>query len=91
MATEKVTIPDFGDVQEITVVEVYVAVGDEVAVEDALVALESEKAVMDIPSTAAGIVQEVYIKENDSVSSGDAIVLLEIAEEEDRQAQEETG
>jgi pyruvate dehydrogenase E2 component (dihydrolipoamide acetyltransferase) len=89
MATEKVTIPDFGDVQEITVVEVYVAVGDEVAVEDALVALESEKAVMDIPSTAAGKVQEVYIKENDSVSSGDAIVLLELAEEEDGQVQEE--
>lgn len=89
MATEKVTIPDFGDVQEITVVEVYVAVGDEVAVEDALVALESEKAVMDIPSTAAGKVQEVYIKENDSVSSGDAIVLLELAEEEGSQVQEE--
>lgn len=92
MATEKVTIPDFGDVQEITVVEVYVAVGDEVAVEDALVALESEKAVMDIPSTASGKVQEVYIKENDSVSSGDAIVLLELAEEEGSQVQEkQTG
>ncbi|MFN2354600.1 MAG: 2-oxo acid dehydrogenase subunit E2 [Desulfopila sp.] len=91
MATEKVAIPDFGDVQEITVVEVYVAVGDEVAVEDALVALESEKAVMDIPSTAAGIVQEVYIKENDSVSSGDAIVLLAVAEQEGGQAQEETS
>lgn len=88
MATEKVTIPDFGDVQEITVVEVYIAVGDEVAVEDALVALESEKAVMDIPSTAAGKVEEVYIKENDSVSSGDAIVLLELTEEEDSQVQE---
>lgn len=83
MATEKVTIPDFGDVQEITVVEVYVAKGDTVEVEDPLVALESEKAVMDIPSTAAGVIKEVYLKEDDSVSSGDDIVLLELAGGED--------
>jgi pyruvate dehydrogenase E2 component (dihydrolipoamide acetyltransferase) len=91
MATEKVTIPDFGDVQEITVVEVYVAKGDKVEVEDPLVALESEKAVMDIPSTAAGIIEEVYLKEDDSVSSGDAIVLIELAggEEEDSAAEED--
>ena len=92
MATEKVTIPDFGDVQEITVVEVYVSKGDTVEVEDPLVALESEKAVMDIPSTAAGVVKEVYLKEDDSVSSGDAIVLLELeggGEGEDSSADEE--
>ncbi|MBM9603563.1 2-oxo acid dehydrogenase subunit E2 [Desulfopila inferna] len=82
MATEKVTIPDFGDVQEITVVDVYVSPGDKVEVEDPLIALESEKAVMDIPSTAAGIVKEVYLKEEDEVGSGDAIVLLETSEEE---------
>lgn len=82
MATQKVTIPDFGDVQEITVVEVYVAKGDKVEVEDPLVALESEKAVMDIPSTAAGVVKEVYLKEDDSVSSGDDIVLLELEGDE---------
>jgi len=77
MATEKVTIPDFGDVQEITVVEVYVSPGDTVEIEDALIALESEKAVMDIPSPAAGVVKEVYLKEDDVVQSGDAILLLE--------------
>ena len=75
MATEKVVIPDFGDVQEITVVEIYVSVGDKVEVEDPLIALESEKAVMDIPSTAAGIVKEVYLSEDDNVSSGDAILV----------------
>lgn len=80
MATEKVKIPDFGDVQDITVVEVYVAKGDTVEVEDPLVALESEKAVMDIPSTAAGVVKEVYLKEDDSVKSGDDIILLELAD-----------
>ncbi|MEE4362541.1 MAG: E3 binding domain-containing protein, partial [Desulfotignum sp.] len=78
MATEKVTVPDFGDVQKITVVEVFVAEGDTVEVEDSLVALESEKAVMDIPSTAAGVVKEVYLQEEDSVKSGDDIVLLEV-------------
>ncbi len=90
MATTKVTIPDFGDVQEITVVEVYVAKGDKIEVEDPLVALESEKAVMDIPSTAAGVVKEIYLKEDDSVSSGDDIVLLELADgEEEDSAKEE--
>lgn len=82
MATEKVTIPDFGDVQEITVVEVYVKPGDLVEVEDALISLESEKAVMDIPSPFAGTVKEVYLKEEDSVASGDDIVLLEVEQVE---------
>lgn len=86
MTTEKVVIPDFGDVQEISVVEVYVSVGDKVEVEDPLIALESEKAVMDIPATAAGIVKEIYLKEDDSVSSGDAIVLLELADGEETSA-----
>ena len=78
MATEKVVIPDFGDVQEITVVEVYVNAGDRVEVEDALIALESEKAVMDIPSPLAGVVKEVYLKDESVVKSGDAILLLEL-------------
>ena len=94
MATEKVKIPDFGDVQEITVVEVYVAEGDTVKMEDPLIALESEKAVMDIPSTAAGVVKEVYLKEEDSVESGDDIVLVEVGgeEAEDQEEQKkETG
>ncbi|MEE4240310.1 MAG: 2-oxo acid dehydrogenase subunit E2 [Desulfopila sp.] len=86
MATEKVTVPDFGDVQEITVVEVYVSAGDTVGIEDPLIALESEKAVMDIPSPFAGTVKEVYVKEEQSISSGDDIVLLELAEDEKSQA-----
>lgn len=96
MATEKVKVPDFGDVQEITVVEVYVAKGDKIEVEDPLIALESEKAVMDIPSTAAGVVKEVYVKEEDNVESGDDIVLVETADddtpdEESDQREEQEG
>jgi pyruvate dehydrogenase E2 component (dihydrolipoamide acetyltransferase) len=82
MATQKVTIPDFGNVQDIVVVEVYVSIGDKLKVEDPLIALESEKAVMDIPSPAEGVVKEIYIKEDDAVKSGDDILLLEVDEGE---------
>ena len=50
MAIEKISVPDFGDVEEITVLEIYVTKGGQVEEEDPLVSLESEKAVMDIPS-----------------------------------------
>jgi pyruvate dehydrogenase E2 component (dihydrolipoamide acetyltransferase) len=80
MAIEKITVPDFGDVQEITVVDIYVKPGDRVAVEDPLVALESEKAVMDIPSPVSGIVTEVKLKEGDTVANEDLIVLIELDE-----------
>jgi pyruvate dehydrogenase E2 component (dihydrolipoamide acetyltransferase) len=89
MATEKVTVPDFGDVQEITVVEVYVSPGDTIGVEDPLIALESEKAVMDIPSPVAGTVKEVYVKEEQGVKSGDDIVLLELADTEESSSSDE--
>jgi pyruvate dehydrogenase E2 component (dihydrolipoamide acetyltransferase) len=81
MAIEKITVPDFGDVQEITVLEIYVAAGDRIEVEDPLVALESEKAVMDIPSPLAGVISEIKIKAGDTVASGDLIALLETAEQ----------
>ncbi len=78
MAIEKITVPDFGDVQEITVVEVYISKGDQIETEDPLVALESEKAVMDIPSPFSGVITEVKLKEGDTVSSDDLIALLEV-------------
>jgi len=89
MAIEKITVPDFGDVQEITVVDVYVKPGDTVEVEDPLVALESEKAVMDIPSPFAGTITEVKLQEGDTVTSDDLIALLETAAADDQQEQVE--
>jgi len=89
MATEKIKIPDFGDVQDVTVIEIYISEGDTVKTEDPLIALESEKAVTDIPSTAAGTVKEVYLAVEDKVESGDDILLLELAGDE--AAEEETG
>ncbi len=79
MTIEKIRIPDFGDVQKITVVEVFIAPGDEIAAEASLIALESEKAVMDIPSPLAGVIKEVLVKEDDVVASGDIIALIETA------------
>jgi len=79
MAIEKIIVPDFGDVQEITVVDIYVKPGDRVEVEDPLIALESEKAVMDIPSPASGTVTEISVSEGDTVASADLILLLETA------------
>lgn len=81
MAIEKIKIPDFGEVQKIAVVEVFVSPGDRIEKEASLIALESEKAVMDIPSPFAGVIKEVLLKEEDVVSSGDIIALIETAEE----------
>jgi len=79
MAIEKIVVPDFGDVQEITVVDVFISAGDRVEVDDSLIALESEKAVMDIPSPFAGVIKEVLVKEEETTVSGDLIALIETA------------
>jgi pyruvate dehydrogenase E2 component (dihydrolipoamide acetyltransferase) len=81
MAIDKITIPDFGDVQKITVVEVFIAPGDRVAKETSLISLESEKAVMDIPSPCSGLIKEVMVKEEDVVTSGDIIAIIETPDE----------
>ncbi len=90
MAIEKITVPDFGDVQEITVVDIYIKPGDTVEVEDPLVALESEKAVMDLPSPFAGTITEVKLKEGDTVANDDIIALIETADTVGK-PQEDTG
>jgi pyruvate dehydrogenase E2 component (dihydrolipoamide acetyltransferase) len=82
MATEKVTLPDFGDIDEIIVVEVYVSPGDHIEQEGSLIALESDKAVMDLPSPFTGTVKEVSVKENDRVKKGDLIVTVAVSQEE---------
>ena len=77
MALKKIVVPEFGDVQTITVVDVFISAGDRVEVDTSLIALESEKAVMEIPSPFAGVIKEVLIKENDTIVSGDLIALIE--------------
>lgn len=72
-----VKVPDIGDFSEVPVIEVFVKPGDVVKVDDALVTLESDKATMDVPSSAAGIVKEVLVKLGDKVGEGSVIVRLE--------------
>ena len=77
---QEVRVPDVGDVDNVMVAEVLVAPGDEVAVDDSLIALESDKASMEVPSPAAGKVVEVKVAVDDEVRHGDVILTLEAAE-----------
>jgi dihydrolipoamide dehydrogenase len=73
-----VKVPDIGDFTSVEVIEVLVSVGDQVAVEDSLITIETEKAAMDIPSPQTGTVTKVLVDDGDKVSEGDAIVELEV-------------
>ncbi len=75
--TVEVKVPDIGDFDGIPVIEILVAVGDTVAKDQGLVTLESDKATMEVPSSAAGVVKELKVKLGDSVSEGSVIAVLE--------------
>jgi pyruvate dehydrogenase E2 component (dihydrolipoamide acetyltransferase) len=75
--TQDVTVPDIGDFSDVPVVSILVSVGDTVAAEDPLIELESDKATMEVPSPAAGVVKEIRIAEGDRVSEGTLILILE--------------
>ncbi len=72
-----IQVPDIGDFTEIPVVSVLVSVGDTIAAEDPLIELESDKATMEVPSPAAGVVKEIKVSEGDPVSMGTVIMVLE--------------
>jgi pyruvate dehydrogenase E2 component (dihydrolipoamide acetyltransferase) len=72
-----VEVPDIGDFDDVPVTEILVAVGDTVAQEDPLLAIESEKATMEVPSPVAGTVKEILVSEGDGVSEGTPIVKIE--------------
>jgi pyruvate dehydrogenase E2 component (dihydrolipoamide acetyltransferase) len=82
----KVTVPDIGDFGEVPVIEILVAVGDTVAVEDPLITLESDKATMDVPSPAAGVVKALHVKVGDNVAEGTLVLDLETAAGESPQS-----
>ena len=73
----EVRVPDIGDYKDVEVIEVAVQPGDAVAVDATLVTLETEKATMDVPSSAAGVVREIKVSRGSRVSQGDVIALLE--------------
>jgi dihydrolipoamide dehydrogenase len=72
-------LPDIGDFSDVPVIEVHVAPGDQLAVDDPVVTLESDKATMDVPASEAGVVAEVRVSVGDTVSEGDVLLTFEPA------------
>ncbi len=73
----EVHVPDIGDFKDVTVIEVMVKVGDSVKLEQSLITVESDKASMEIPSSAAGVLKELKVKLGDKVNIGDLLAILE--------------
>jgi dihydrolipoamide dehydrogenase len=76
-----IKVPDIGDFDEVTVIEVLVKPGDSIKVEQSLITVESDKASMEIPSSSAGVVKEVKVKVGDKVKQGTVVLSLEGAAE----------
>ncbi len=72
-----VLVPDIGDFKDVTVIEVMVKVGDAIKIEQSLITVESDKASMEIPSSAAGMIKELKVKVGDKVNIGDLLAVLE--------------
>jgi len=82
MAKKQVTVPDIGGAEGAEVIELLVAVGDEIELEQSLLVLESDKASMEIPSDVAGKVLQVLVKVGDELAEGAAILVVETADAE---------
>ena len=80
MSAQEIRVPEIGDFHEIPVIEIHVAEGDTVAVDDPLVTLESDKATMDVPSPVAGTVTGLSVALGDNVSAGTLIITVDAAE-----------
>lgn len=79
MSKETIKVPDLGGATDVEVVEISVAAGDNVAVDDTLLVLESDKASMEIPSPVEGAIVSLLVKEGDTLSEGDAIAEIDVA------------
>ncbi len=76
----EIKVPDLGNVAEIDIIDIPVSVGDDVLVEQTLAVMETDKATMDLPSTAAGKIQQLHIKVGDKVTEGTLIATLEVGD-----------
>ena len=76
----EVTVPDIGDFKGVEIVDVLVAVGDTVAIEESLITIETDNAAMDLPSPAAGVIKEMMVALGSKVSQGDLVLILEVDE-----------
>jgi len=87
LAIKNITVPDIGGATDVDVIEVLVKPGDHIKKETALIALESDKATMEVPSSDEGVVKEVKVKVGDKVSQGSVIVTLETSGAGETQAE----
>jgi len=78
--TIEVKVPDIGDFKDVPVVEIFVKPGDSVSAEDSLISVESDKATMEVPSPAPGVVKELRVKLGDKVSRGSLVLVLDAAD-----------
>ena len=78
----KLIVPELGDFSDVEVIEVLVGPGDTVAVEDSLITLETDKATMDVPATAAGTIVSMAVVVGDKVNSGDVVAMIEASGED---------
>ena len=74
-----VEVPDIGDFEEVPIIEILVSPGDQVALDDPLITLESDKATMDVPAPFAGVVRELQVQVGDRVSQGTPLLTIEPA------------
>jgi len=79
VAKQQVTVPDIGGAEGAEVIELLVAVGDEIALDQSLIVLESDKASMEIPSTAAGTLVELLVAEGQELAEGSVVAIIEAA------------
>ena len=77
---QDITVPDIGDFKNVEVIDVLVKPGDAVEIDTPLLTIETEKATMDVPSSAAGVVKAISVKKGDRVSKGSVIVSLEASD-----------
>ena len=80
MSMIEVKVPDIGDFSDVPVIELFVKVGDSIKAEDAIATLESDKATMDVPSSATGIIKEVRVALGDRVAEGTVLILVETSD-----------
>jgi pyruvate dehydrogenase E2 component (dihydrolipoamide acetyltransferase) len=81
MAIQEIKVPDIGNFKDVPIIEILINVGDSVKVEQGLITLESDKATMEVPSSAAGIVKELKVKIGDKISEGMVVLLMDVSTE----------
>ncbi|MEE9446455.1 MAG: biotin/lipoyl-containing protein, partial [Arenicellales bacterium] len=89
--TVDIIVPDIGDFDSVPVIEVLVKVGDSVKAEDGLITLESDKATMDIPSPANGVIKSLSVNVGDDIAQGTVIGVMDISAEDESDASPEAN